>query len=187
MKFRRFWASTTVRTNLLRSSCCILLLPLLSLAQQNKIAVSPPQPLTIKRGEKAIENLQIEVLDGFHVNSDRPKDDYEALADKLALPRAAVAGPDADTWTAAELVERNIEVSITPFIDPDPFQEFTYPNAVAAKRAIADYLGMPLAKLDPRQLDQIDRIVGTTLEKKRVMEAVRQCLNQGKEGSGDVE
>src|SRR5262249_34048820 len=36
-----------------------------------------------------------------------------------------------------------------PFADPDPFHEFTFRSALDAKRAIADHLGMPLAKLAP--------------------------------------
>jgi hypothetical protein len=51
-------------------------LPLLSFAQQNKLAVSPPNPITVKRGSTAVENLRVEVLPGFHVNSDHPKDEY---------------------------------------------------------------------------------------------------------------
>ncbi len=53
-----------------------LCLPLFSLAQQNKLAVSAPDTLTIKRGSTAAEKLQVEVLPGFHVNSDHPKDEY---------------------------------------------------------------------------------------------------------------
>ena len=38
-------------------------------------------------------------------------------------------------------------IAQTAFVDPDPFQEIAFPTAVAAKRAIAEYLGTPLAKL----------------------------------------
>src|SRR5262249_39417792 len=51
----------------------------------------------------------------------------------------------------AALLVRNTEVPVTMFTDPDPFQEFAYPNVLAAKRAIADYLAIPLAKLPPEQ------------------------------------
>ncbi len=57
-------------------SLVITLLPLFSFAQQNKLAVRPPTPLTIKRGTTAVENLTVEVLPGFHVNSDHPRDEY---------------------------------------------------------------------------------------------------------------
>jgi len=38
-----------------------------------------------------------------------------------------------------------------PFADPDPFHELTFRSALDAKRAIADRLGMPLAKRAPEQ------------------------------------
>jgi hypothetical protein len=105
-------------------------------------------------------------------------DRIEALAAKLALPRTAVEGYS----HAPQFAEKKEEVVITPFSDPDPFQEFTFPNAIAAKRAIADFLGMPLAKLDPGQLEQINSIVSATLDKKKVLEAVRQCLSRDNKG-----
>ena len=49
---------------------------------------------------------------------------------------------------------------------------------VAAKQAIADYLRMPLTKLPPQQLEQIDMLVSTTLDKKKILEGVRQCLSR---------
>ena len=38
--------------------------------------MSPPEPLSVKRGASAVETLHVRVLDGFHVNSDKPKDEY---------------------------------------------------------------------------------------------------------------
>ncbi len=55
---------------------CLLCLPLLSLAQQNKLTVSPAEQITVKRGGAAIAILKVSVLPGFHVNSDRPKDEF---------------------------------------------------------------------------------------------------------------
>jgi hypothetical protein len=49
---------------------------------------------------------------------------------------------------------------------------------MAAKRAIADYLGMPLAKLSAEQMTEINTIVGTTLEKKKVLDQVRQYFRR---------
>jgi DsbC/DsbD-like thiol-disulfide interchange protein len=45
-------------------------------AQQNKLAIAAPNPITVKRGSTAVQKLQVEVLPGFHVNSDHPKDEY---------------------------------------------------------------------------------------------------------------
>jgi hypothetical protein len=60
-----------------------------------------------------------------------------------------------------------------PFVDPDPFHEITFPSVIDAKRAIASYLGQPLAKLPPEQLDYINALVGETLQKQEVMARVR--------------
>jgi Thiol:disulfide interchange protein DsbD, N-terminal len=56
--------------------------------------VSPPQPLTVKRGSSVAETLHVRVLDGFHVNSDKPKDEY-------LIPLRL-------TWTAGPLEAKSI-------------------------------------------------------------------------------
>ena len=71
---------------------------------------------------------------------------------------------------------------MTPFADPDPFQELTYVSAVAAKRAISDYLGLPLAKLGAQQLEQINFLVNATLDKQKVLEGVRQLFGRQRRG-----
>jgi thiol:disulfide interchange protein DsbD len=53
-----------------------LCLPPCCLAQQNKLSVSPPDAVVVKRGGTAVEKLRVEVLAGFHVNSDKPKDEF---------------------------------------------------------------------------------------------------------------
>ncbi len=50
--------------------------PVYGWAQQNKIAVKPVDPITVKRGGTVTETLQVVVLPGFHVNSDKPKDEF---------------------------------------------------------------------------------------------------------------
>ena len=69
------------------------------------------------------------------------------------------------------------------FTDPDPFQEFAYPNVLAAKRAIADYLAIPLAKLPPEKLDWINTLVSNTLNKKDVIEQVQEYFGHTERGS----
>lgn len=51
-------------------------LPQFCRAQQNKLAVSPPDPVFIKRRGVTTETLKVSVLPGFHVNSDKPKDEF---------------------------------------------------------------------------------------------------------------
>ncbi len=98
-------------------------------------------------------------------------DRVETLAARLQLPRAALESrPDVAAFRRAE------DVPAVAFADPDPFHQLTYPNALAAKRAISDALGLPLAKLPPDQLERINAIVQTTLNKREVLEQVRVCI-----------
>ncbi|HEX4165036.1 MAG TPA: protein-disulfide reductase DsbD domain-containing protein [Bryobacteraceae bacterium] len=63
--------------NRLTLVCAVsLLLPLYCSAQQNKLIVHPPDPITVKRGESVSQKLEVGVLPGFHVNSNKPKDEY---------------------------------------------------------------------------------------------------------------
>ena len=56
---------------------CALLLPLSLYAQQNKLTVTTPAQITAKRGESGVtQTLKVDVLPGFHVNSDKPKDEF---------------------------------------------------------------------------------------------------------------
>lgn len=77
-------------------------------------------------------------------------DAIEVLARELDLPKKA---PEMDTRTL-EALRRDLPLDsrFVEFHDPDPFQELCYPSVIQAKKAIADYLGIPLAKLDPVQL-----------------------------------
>ena len=98
----------------------------------------------------------------------------EVLAGKLELPRAAVIG-DATPAIAAEVLPFTDKPAV-PFVDPDPFQEFTFTSTVMAKHAIADYLGIPLAKLSAEQMNAIDTILSQTMNKREIMAWVRQHL-----------
>ncbi|NEP19901.1 MAG: transposase family protein, partial [Leptolyngbya sp. SIO4C1] len=92
----------------------------------------------------------------------------EKLAKQIALPPSAntvVDLPANPSMTA--------EPPIQTFVDPDPFHEITFPSRLAAKRAIADELGQPLAKLTPEQMAQVDEILAETLDKQTVLAQVR--------------
>jgi hypothetical protein len=93
----------------------------------------------------------------------------EVLAKQLQLPKAALE-------EAPQLRHplEPINVPAQPFADPDPFQELTFPSVIAAKKAIADYLVMPLARLPAEQLDFINTLVAETLDKQVVMAQVRE-------------
>ncbi|MCY7274639.1 MAG: IS481 family transposase [Phormidesmis sp. CAN_BIN44] len=99
-------------------------------------------------------------------------DRVTALAKKLDLPRTAL-DKNADLQFLLDKAQAP-EPNLTPFRDPDPFQEFTYPTVLLAKRAIADYLAQPLTKLSSEQRAFIDALLGETLNKKAIMERVKQ-------------
>lgn len=97
----------------------------------------------------------------------------EALAETLALPESVWGGTalDAIPGTAS-----TPSIATTAFIDPDPFQEIRYPSALAAKRAIAEYLNVPLAKLPADGMEALDRALATSLRKTDVIEYARNHL-----------
>ncbi len=110
-------------------------------------------------------------------------DRIEALSKRLVLPQTAWSGNQelqflAPTQTAPSL-------AVVPFQDPDPFQEFTYPTVLAAKGAIADYLALPLARLSSEELAFINGLLDETLNKKVILEKVRQYFKERRE-SKDV-
>ncbi len=73
MRFRRFSeASKPARL----SALCILCLPSFCLAQQSRVKVSPPEQVAVKRGSIVAQTLEVAILPGFHVNSDKPKDEF---------------------------------------------------------------------------------------------------------------
>jgi hypothetical protein len=98
-------------------------------------------------------------------------DRIEALAEKLVLPRAALTDRPELTNTLAGFAP-----PIQPFTDPDPFHELAFPTPLAAKRVVADYLGLPLARLPPEQLAALNALLTTTLSKEAVFDFVRRYL-----------
>ncbi len=106
--------------------------------------------------------------------SQRQADRIDALATQLALPQSAVEyiskidGPGDS---------REPPNSVLPFNDPDPFQEQTFTTPIAAKRAIADYLGIALAKLTTEQLEALNHFLEGNLEKPAVMEYAKTQLS----------
>jgi hypothetical protein len=76
--------------------------------------------------------------------------------------------------------------AVIEFKDPDPFQEFTYPGILEAKIAIANYLGIPLAKLPEEDRQKIDAILASTLLKKEILDEVRCYFRQQRKGVKDV-
>jgi hypothetical protein len=100
-------------------------------------------------------------------SADERLDRIEALAGKLGLPRAALEGS-----TSVPILPATAPVTV-PFNDPDPFRELRFPSILAAKLAVADYLGRPLAKLAAEDLGYIEALLKETLERRTIITCVR--------------
>jgi hypothetical protein len=60
------------------ATAAVLLLPFLASAQSadGVVNIATPQTLSVKRGQTAQQKLQISLRSGFHVNSDKPRDEF---------------------------------------------------------------------------------------------------------------
>ena len=100
-------------------------------------------------------------------------DRIEALAKQLALPNSARGKVELPVVS-----ENVIPFPVRSFVDPDPFEELTFKNTIAAKKAIAYYLVKPLAKLTPEQMAAVDSILEKTLNKEEVMTQIKDYFSQ---------
>jgi hypothetical protein len=96
-------------------------------------------------------------------------DQVAALADKLVLPRAAASGDD-----GVVMIRPAAAVPVRPFRDPDPFHELMFASPLDARRAIADEVRLPLAKLSDDDRAFIDALLARTLARPEVLAAVRE-------------
>ena len=104
--------------------------------------------------------------------ADERADRVADLAERLGLPRATLTG-NADL--AVDFAPKSVRPTPTQrFVDPDPFRDLAFSNAFNAKRAIADALAMPLAKLPTEERAWIDALLAETLDKKTVLTRVRE-------------
>lgn len=111
-------------------------------------------------------------------NTQKRADRIEALAKQLELPQhvKSIVGWD-------NKADNLISFPVRSFIDPDPFQELSYRDTLTAKKAIADYLNKPLAKLTPEQMAKVNSILEKTLNKKEVMAEIKEYFQSDKRGN----
>ena len=112
------------------------------------------------------------------VRADRVGD----LAQLLVLPRAALSGEADVVVVGAGPTVSADQVPVRPFRDPDPFHELSFATPLAAKRAIADEIRLPIGKLSEDDRQFIDALVARTLSRPEVIAAVRQRFPQGRKG-----
>ena len=94
----------------------------------------------------------------------------EQRAARVALLARALQVPKAVLEVCPALAPEPAPSS-RAFVDPDPFREFTFSNRITAKLAIAEALGMPLARLPEEERAFIDAVVAEAL------------LRQGRDGA----
>jgi thiol:disulfide interchange protein DsbD len=87
-------------------SACALCLPFWLQAQQNKLTVEPAGQVVVKRGTSAPATFKVAILPGYHVNSDKPKDDF-----LIPLQLTWTAGP---VKTGAVVYPPREEVQVGP-------------------------------------------------------------------------
>lgn len=102
------------------------------------------------------------------------------LATELNLPRAALSGEADLRWSGPGAGARTAPAILRPFQDPDPFHELAFSSPLAARRAIADELRLPLAKLSDEDRAFIDDLLRRTLSKPEVLAAVRSRFPPGR-------
>lgn len=99
-------------------------------------------------------------------------DRIRQLADQLGLPMAALAGHEVQLQPP----------TIPPDIPTQPFDagalEYSFPSTVAAKLAIADDLGQPLAKLLADDRAFIDQVLAETLMQRLVFARIREYFRR---------
>jgi hypothetical protein len=88
---------------------------------------------------------------------------------------------------AGKSARRPGEIPAKAFADPDPFRQLTYASALEAKRAIAQHLGRVLATLPAEQLETINIVATTTLNKLEVLGQVRACVAHPSDELPDAE
>lgn len=90
------------------------------------------------------------------------------------MPRAALSGADDGLARAADV----LPFSSQPFVDPDPYGQFTYRNRLDALRGIADLLCKPLARLAEDDLAYVNALVDRTLDKDIIKQEVTARLSR---------
>lgn len=103
-------------------------------------------------------------------------DKIALLADKLMLPRAAVTGEE-----GVIIIRPSTTVPIRPFKGREPFHELNFINALAARRAIASEVRLPLAKVSDDDRAFIDTLLTRTLVRAEILAAIRDRFPPGEE------
>ena len=113
--------------------------------------------------------------------SEKRYDRISDLAVQIQVPRSAITGK--------ALPQQSAEIIPLPrqaFVDPDPYNQFTYRSRVEALKAIADRLRQPLTKLDEADRVFVQALVRRTLDKGQIAEEIKARFGgAGRKPSGE--
>lgn len=99
--------------------------------------------------------------------AEKRADSIAELAEKISLSKEALSGKP-DVAAAAAV----LPFAQQPFVDPDPYRQFTYVSRLDALRGVSDILQRPLARLDEKDLQFVNDLVAGTLDKAEIKSAV---------------
>jgi len=102
---------------------------------------------------------------------DRKIEEIEELARHISIPRSALDSPPLP-------LAPNEQPRIAAPVTPDPFSQLTFATALDARRFLARTLGRPLGLLPAEQLTAIDEVLSTTLDKSRIVDALKALLER---------
>ena len=120
---------SSLSSALLKAACVASwLLPISLAAQQARVSVEPPAKIVAHPGSVLTEQLKVAVQPGFHVNSDKPKDEYV-----IPLKLTWLSGPltvESITYPKPEEIKVGTEL-LTVFTGDFSIQSrFTVPRQV---------------------------------------------------------
>lgn len=110
-------------------------------------------------------------------SKEKQVDQIEQLAKVISIPRSVLTNGDI---TSQELIKTAAlsqeKQTCVPFTIENAFEQTKFKSVIEAKTAISRWLGYPLGRLLPQQLEQINSIVAEDLDKKLVMMQIKQLF-----------
>ncbi len=103
-------------------------------------------------------------------------DRIDGLARVITVPRTALTGPAGGTAPIADIVT----LPSRAFVDPDPYDQFTYASRVEALRGIADILRRPLGRLTGDDLVFVNALAERTLDKSTIKQEIMDRFPTGR-------
>lgn len=99
-----------------------------------------------------------------------------ALAQVISVPREALSGDHSTTTQLLDAAGLALDTQPSVPFPQQSFEQTLFKDAIEAKAAVARLLGLPLGRLLPEQLSEINAIISETLEKKVIVARVKKLF-----------